>query len=91
MRKAILIGAAAFLITACNNENHGEHSVTAPKAEAKKFQFDVANLFSKTDPICEMELDNEIIADTALVEGKIYGFCHTGCKEEFLKQQANTK
>jgi len=87
MRKGLFAAAFAFLISACNNQNHGEHSVTAPKAEEKKFVFDVANLSSKIDPVCEMELDNEMIADTALVDGKVYGFCHSGCKEEFLKNQ----
>ena len=87
MKKVFSITAIVFLLSSCNNQGKGDHSVTAPKAEKEKFTFDVANLSSKTDPVCEMELDSEMIADTALVGGKIYGFCNVGCKEEFLKQQ----
>ena len=35
-----------------------------------------------------MELTDDAIADTTLVDGKIYGFCNVGCKQEFLQNKA---
>lgn len=39
---------------------------------------------NKIDPICEMETEGHV-SDTIHYEGKIYGFCSSGCKEEFAK------
>lgn len=36
------------------------------------------------DPICGMKTEGHV-SDTIQYEGKIYGFCSTGCKEEFAK------
>jgi YHS domain-containing protein len=33
-----------------------------------------------------MELEEDGIADTTTYEGKIYGFCASECKAEFLKE-----
>lgn len=39
---------------------------------------------SKEDPTCGMPIAGGI-ADTATVDGKLYGFCAKECKDEFLK------
>ncbi|SMC50419.1 YHS domain-containing protein [Moheibacter sediminis] len=39
---------------------------------------------NKIDPICEMETAGHV-SDTIHYDGKIYGFCSSGCKEEFSK------
>ena len=65
------------------NGNVGQ--APAPEQENKKL--DVASLSSNIDPVCEMTLDNSILADTAIVDGKTYGFCNEGCKVEFLNKR----
>jgi YHS domain-containing protein len=37
-----------------------------------------------TDPVCGMDMTQTKIADTATVDGKLYAFCNSGCKEEFV-------
>jgi len=39
---------------------------------------------NKKDFICEMPVTAGV-SDTAQYKGKVYGFCATECKEEFLK------
>jgi len=39
---------------------------------------------NKIDPICEMETEGHV-SDTIHYAGKVYGFCSSGCKEEFAK------
>jgi YHS domain-containing protein len=83
----ILTTAGAFLILAsCNTSTP---KTETPKEEAA-FKFTVAQLSTTKDYVCGMDLDtDEMIADTMLLDGKIYGFCHTGCKEEFAKNPQN--
>jgi YHS domain-containing protein len=40
-------------------------------------------LAQKTDPVCGMDMTQTKIADTLTVDGKLYAFCNTGCKDEF--------
>jgi YHS domain-containing protein len=62
---------------------HQQHAMPAnvPQKEAKPFA-DVAFAVKK-DLICGMPLAAGI-ADTAHYKGKVYGFCATECKTEFL-------
>lgn len=39
---------------------------------------------NKIDPICEMETVGHV-SDTIHYGDKVYGFCSSGCKEEFAK------
>jgi len=41
-------------------------------------------LAMKKDPVCGMVV-HKYLEDTTLYNGKIYGFCGKGCKDEFLK------
>ncbi len=85
MKKILVVISGLFFWASCNFEGSEAKISTAPAPEQGKLVFDVANLSSKKDPVCEMELDNTMLADTALVDGKIYGFCNVGCKDEFKK------
>jgi YHS domain-containing protein len=73
--------AGVFVVLAsCNNTPQD-----APK-EKETFKFTTAQLSTPKDYVCGMDLDkDEMIADTMLFEGKIYGFCDPGCKAEFAK------
>ncbi len=39
---------------------------------------------NKIDPVCGMETAGHV-SDTIHYAGKVYGFCSSGCKEEFAK------
>lgn len=78
------IALFSFFLTSCNGGN-GTHS---PEPEKAGIDIKVSDLASNKDFICDMELSDGGIADTASYEGKLYGFCDPGCKEEFLKDPA---
>lgn len=48
-------------------------------------QIEISKLVSPIDTICGMSLV-EGIADTLNLDGKLYGFCSTGCKQSFVKR-----
>ncbi len=76
------MSGAFFALASCNFSKQENET---PK-EKEAFKFTAAQLSTTKDYVCGMDLDeDEMIADTMLFEGKIYGFCHPGCKEEFAK------
>ncbi|MES2619930.1 MAG: YHS domain-containing protein [Bacteroidota bacterium] len=78
---------AAFALTAFNS-CHQKTAVEAnpvPVTEAKGETIQLADLATDKDLVCGMVLEGQSIADTALYEGKMYGFCASECKAEFLK------
>lgn len=83
-KTAILIGLVlAFAIVSCNEKKETEiHKADDHMMQAaSSLNVKVDN---KTDPVCGMETDGHV-SDTIQYEGKVYGFCSTGCKEEFVK------
>jgi len=58
------------------------------EVSAVKINVDSSSLSSVNDTICGMPLSAGI-ADTATVNGKLYGFCSSGCKDSFLASQKN--
>jgi YHS domain-containing protein len=90
--KALAFIAACFMIISCGQK--GEPKTENTKIEGQKppmakddgnLKMDASLLASKTDPVCEMDISSGF-ADTATYKGKLYGFCGTGCKEEFVKK-----
>lgn len=84
------------LATACNNaekqpssasdsaqKNTMHHSPS--NTNTQKFQH--LQFASNKDLVCGMPLSAGI-EDTAVVNGKIYGFCSKECKDEFVKNKA---
>ena len=45
---------------------------------------------NETDPICDMSV-REHVSDTALINGKVWGFCSPVCKEKYLQAQIQNK
>ncbi len=85
---SIMIG---FL--ACNSKQEPEQK-TAPALESKaeenkkeEIKIETSSLARLDDPVCGMSV-KEGVNDTATVDGKLYGFCSTGCKDEFIKEPA---
>ena len=79
----LLVG---LILNACN-PNESKTS-TAPVPTSEKVTVSLSQLTTKKDLVCDMELSEDGIADTTAVDGKIYGFCNVGCKQEFLQNKA---
>lgn len=73
-----------LLLSSCDRLMKGETKSTAPVPK-KVIDISLSSLSSKTDPVCDMMLKQGDVSDTASYQGKMYGFCSSGCKEEFLK------
>lgn len=93
MKKIFLSILVASVLFSCNDTKTTEdkpavteekkeeaHSMDM-KSEAKDFSG--VQFASQKDTICGMPLTAGV-ADTAVVDGKIYGFCSTECKDSFL-------
>lgn len=68
---------------------------TEIQSSANPFQYDKADdigitLANHTDPACGMYVDSDV-QDTAMVNGKVIGFCSKYCKENFLKTPGKYK
>ncbi len=78
----------AAMFTACGNANEEtkQEEMTSESVveEEKTDQFAGIQFASDKDTICGMPLTAGV-ADTLMVDEKIYGFCATECKEEFAK------
>jgi len=82
-----ITGCTALLAVSCNNQPKPEQKV-APAMEGNNvpdggIKIDPALLVSAIDPVCGMSVQ-ESVADTATYDGKLYGFCSEGCKDDFL-------
>jgi len=81
--KVLFVCIAGAILSACGNtKNEPKAIAPAPK---KTVQIEVASLASKVDPVCGMALKQGEIGDTAIYQDKVYGFCGTGCKDDFVK------
>ncbi len=89
----ILMGMLIILMTislmSCGGgqeqAEQAEHQMMQEAAPATKMDVSVDMLATNMDPNCGMKLTTESIKDTAVYEGKLYGFCSSGCKESFQK------
>ena len=73
---------------ACGNDAASKtetmDSTSTSTAVDSTVTYDINLVDNKKDPTCGMPVTAGI-TDTAHYEGKVIGFCATGCKEEFLK------
>jgi YHS domain-containing protein len=82
--KLVSISLVGLCLYSCGNTFKGETKSSAP-APKKVVAIPVASLAVPNDPVCGMTMKKDEIADTAIYEGKVYGFCGSGCKDEFVK------
>lgn len=47
----------------------------------------LATLANKVDPVCDMTLKANV-KDTVHYQGKVYGFCNSGCADSFKEEPA---
>lgn len=88
MKRIFVIASIAFCACNTSNNNNKEEqpSTMLPKrADTTTAKFAHLNFASKKDTICGMPLRLGI-EDTLVLDGKIYGFCGVGCKDEFVAQ-----
>jgi YHS domain-containing protein len=85
--KLLAISFSVFLM-ACGNDAASKtetmDSTSTSTAVDSTVSYDISLVDNKKDPTCGMPVTAGI-SDTAHYEGKVIGFCATGCKEEFLK------
>ena len=62
----------------------GKKTSTAP-VPGLSAKYKIAQLTDRKDYVCGMTLNEETLSDTTLYNGKVYGFCNVGCKDEFRK------
>lgn len=84
---------AAFLFTSCANQNNEVKNT--PEIEVEEDHTmggtDNSHLYTNVqfamdkDPVCMMPLSAGI-TDTAVINGKNYGFCSPQCKETYVKE-----
>ncbi len=94
MKTTLLKGVKLFSIffsvflMACGNDAASKtetmDSTSTSTAVDSTVTYDISLVDNKKDPTCGMPVTAGI-SDTAHYEGKVIGFCATGCKEEFLK------
>jgi len=88
MRKMILAVAIALILSACDTNAVKDEAVLSPHApnpnEFTGVNIKVSELATDKDLYCDMTVADGAIADTATIDGKIYGFCSAMCKEEVV-------
>lgn len=79
--KSIFVLMLAASIISCTQETPKIKHVVDKEKVTNLSQVKVVN---ELDPICDMSM-TEYLKDTAIYNGKIYGFCSDFCKKEFTK------
>ena len=75
---AIMILSALFVACGSGAQNK--------MGGAKGIEISPDKLAIKLDPVCQMPMDQHPISDTITYQGKLYGFCSSGCKEAFAAE-----
>jgi len=85
MKKVFYITLGVVFLAACQSKQQEPEVKTAPALEqqATASNKPKIELASNEDPVCKMSVADEV-GDTTLYNGKVYGFCGSGCKEEFV-------
>jgi YHS domain-containing protein len=74
-------------LTACNHNTEKPAASTEQSTPAAKhIDIKLGQLASKKDVVCGMPIEEGSIADTATLDGKLYAFCSSECKGEFIKK-----
>lgn len=86
-----------IMIISCNQPNQQVQNSAAQQAETikpdkvEKINIAISQLASHNDPFCGMPLSQKFMEDTDMLNGKIYGFCSSECKDEYIKGLAAVK
>jgi YHS domain-containing protein len=84
MKKKIYLFCFAALLS-CNKKQENANTVKKtttviePKSPLNDLKYE-----NKIDFYCKMDITKYGVSDTVTYKGKLYGFCSTMCKDEFL-------
>lgn len=89
MTKSIFAIVVGLSLSACSNPQPENAAVPDKVSMEQESSIKLAEgvLVSTNDTVCGMSVGNEP-NDTVTVDGKLFGFCSTGCKESFLAQHS---
>lgn len=88
MKNVMMAFVFAFTLGSCDSkavkEEGGISSHAPTPVENTGVNIKLSELATDKDLYCDMTVVEGAIADTANIDGKIYGFCSTMCKEEVV-------
>ncbi len=89
MTKSIFAIVVGLTLSACSNPQPENAAVPDKVSMEQESSIKLAEgvLVSTNDTVCGMSVGNEP-NDTVTVDGKLFGFCSTGCKESFLAEHS---
>ena len=89
MTKSIFAIVVGLSLSACSNPQPENAAVPDKVSMEQESSIKLAEgvLVSTNDTVCGMSVGNEP-NDTVTVNGKLFGFCSTGCKESFLAEHS---
>ena len=89
MTKSIFAIVVGLSLSACSNPQPENAAVPDKVSMEQESSIKLAEgvLVSTNDTVCCMSVGNEP-NDTVTVDGKLFGFCSTGCKESFLAEHS---
>ncbi|HQW00405.1 MAG TPA: YHS domain-containing protein [Bacteroidia bacterium] len=89
MTKSIFAIVVGLSLSACSNPQPENAAVPDKVSMEQESSIKLAEgvLVSTNDTVCGMSVGNEP-NDTVTVDGKLFGFCSTGCKESFLAEHS---
>ena len=73
----LLLAISSIVFASCGQTAKTDNA----EKEKVKIALTVDQLDVKIDPVCQMTKFE--VADTMTYNGKLYGFCNPGCKDEF--------
>ncbi|MCY0969511.1 YHS domain-containing protein [Chryseobacterium wangxinyae] len=82
MKSIIILALLSVSVVSCGQDAHKVKHKKSMNSAGKNLES--IKVVNKVDPICNMETAG-FTKDTAEFKNKVYGFCSTYCKDEFLK------
>ena len=79
---------SGIIFSSCDHKTNNEAKDISAPVPQSGVDIQVSALGSKKDLVCGMEMKSGAVADTAVYQSKIYGFCSSECKGEFTKDPA---
>lgn len=93
MKKILLIACIAAFISCNKKEEAKAHPHDHPHAMEDENTYkkpnnplDKLTYASNLDYTCNMDISKYGVSDTLTYKGKLYGFCSSLCKEDFMKK-----
>ena len=81
----LIFCAAGLVFSACGHKSGNDTKDISAPVPQTGVDISAASLGAKKDLVCGMEMKDGGVADTAIYQSKVYGFCSTECKGEFTK------